>query len=149
MAGDLVLIDSNVLIRWVQPEGVDFQVVTGSIRSIDILRDIPCFTSQNLGEFWNVLTRPADRNGYGLTPEEALLRAEKVESKFRLLSDSLKFTPHGEKFWLTIVSQAFRCMTPALLPQCMSTASSASLHSIPKTLSGTTRLKPFIPQRWL
>jgi predicted nucleic acid-binding protein len=90
MAGELVLIDSNVLIRWVQPEGVDFQIVTGSIRSIDKLRDVPCFTSQNLGEFWNVLTRPANRNGYGLPPEEAHVRAEKVESKFRLLQESLE-----------------------------------------------------------
>lgn len=90
MAGDLVLIDSNVLIRWVHPEGVDFKIVTGSIRSIDSLHDLPCFTSQNLGEFWNVLTRPANRNGYGLSPEDALRRAEKVESKFRLLADSVE-----------------------------------------------------------
>lgn len=88
MAGDLVLIDSNVLIRWVHPEGVDFRSVIASVRSIEIQQDIPCFTSQNFGEFWNVLTRPENRNGYGLTPEEALVRAEKVESKFRLLSDS-------------------------------------------------------------
>ncbi len=35
----------------------------------------PCYTSQNLGEFWNVLTRPIDRNGFGLTPAEANDRA--------------------------------------------------------------------------
>jgi predicted nucleic acid-binding protein len=99
MAGELYLIDSNVLIRWVQPEGVDFRVVTASIQSIDILRGVPCFTSQNLGEFWNVLTRPANRNGYGLSPEEAFLRAEKVESKFRLLPDS----PEVHKEWRRIL----------------------------------------------
>jgi predicted nucleic acid-binding protein len=48
-----------------------------------------CYTSQNLGEFWNALTRPADRNGYGLSPIEANRCARSIESRLRLLSDSL------------------------------------------------------------
>jgi len=35
------------------------------------------------------LTRPANRNGYGLSPENALIRAEQIETKFRLLPDNL------------------------------------------------------------
>jgi predicted nucleic acid-binding protein len=49
----------------------------------------PCYTSQNLGEFWNVLTRPAKQNGYGLTPPQANILATDIESKLRLLSDGL------------------------------------------------------------
>lgn len=90
MAGKLYLIDSNVLIRWVQPEASEFRVVVRAIRRLEDTDETPCYTSQNLGEFWNVLTRPADRNGYGLPPESALIRAEKVEAKFRLLPDSLE-----------------------------------------------------------
>jgi len=89
MAGRLYLIDSNVLIRWVQPEASEFRAVVQAIHHLEDARDTPCYTSQNLGEFWNVLTRPADRNGYGLPPEGALIRAEKVQAEFRLLADSL------------------------------------------------------------
>jgi predicted nucleic acid-binding protein len=87
MPGEVYLVDSNVLIRWVQPEGSQFRVVKQAIQRIEELDDTLCYTSQNLGEFWNVLTRPADRNGYGLSPEGTLIRAEQIESKFRLLPD--------------------------------------------------------------
>jgi predicted nucleic acid-binding protein len=90
MAGDLYLVDSNILIRWVQPGVPDFELVRRAIQYLEDSRDVPCYTSQNLGEFWNVLTRPADRNGYGLKLESVLARAEQVEAKFRLLPDSLK-----------------------------------------------------------
>jgi predicted nucleic acid-binding protein len=58
-------------------------------RAWKICTAIICYTSQTLGEFWNVLTRPANRNGYGLTPTEADLRARVIELRFRLLPDSI------------------------------------------------------------
>jgi predicted nucleic acid-binding protein len=89
MSGERYLIDSNVLLRSVHPEGSEFRVVDRAIHRLEETDDIPCYTSQNLGEFWNVLTRPANRNGYGLSPGEADIRARKVEAKFRLLPDTL------------------------------------------------------------
>jgi predicted nucleic acid-binding protein len=56
---------------------------------------VPCFTSQNLGEFWNVLTRPANRNGYGFSPEQANIRARDIENSLRLLTDN----PAVHKEW--------------------------------------------------
>jgi len=87
MAGDLVLIDSNVLIRWVQREAPTFKVVSVAIKQLVRSHVEPCYTSQNLAEFWNVLTRPADRNGFGFTPALAEVRARDLEAAFRLLSD--------------------------------------------------------------
>jgi len=49
-----------------------------------------CFTSQNLAEFWNVCTRPATQNGYGLSIAETDRRAELIESSFTLLPDTEK-----------------------------------------------------------
>ncbi|MGA2572320.1 MAG: PIN domain-containing protein [Terracidiphilus sp.] len=89
MAGELVLVDSNVLIRWLQPRDPAFPAIEASITQFARSGAVLCYTSQNLGEFWNVLTRPADRNGYGLTPEEADRQARQVEARFRLLPDSL------------------------------------------------------------
>jgi hypothetical protein len=40
-------------------------------------------------EFWNACARPAVRNGYGLSPEEADRRVGFFEKRLRLLPDSL------------------------------------------------------------
>jgi predicted nucleic acid-binding protein len=45
------------------------------------------FTSQNLAEFWNVCTRPAAQNGYGLNIAETDRRAALIEATFSLLPD--------------------------------------------------------------
>jgi predicted nucleic acid-binding protein len=88
MAGEFVLLDSNVLIRWAQRETPSFRIVGMAIKQLMRSRVEPCYTSQNLGEFWNVLTRPADRNGFGFSPAVADVRAREIESPFRLLPDS-------------------------------------------------------------
>jgi predicted nucleic acid-binding protein len=82
-----VLLDSNVLLRWNIRTAPQSQLV---IRAVDLLLasgDLPCYTSQNLGEFWNVLTRPLDRNGFGLTPAEADGRARVIEDQIPMLPD--------------------------------------------------------------
>ena len=83
------LVDSNILIRWVQPVDLDYPVVEAALDSLVKTGAILCYTSQNLAEFWNALTRPATRNGYGLSPTEADRRAKLFESRLRLLPDSL------------------------------------------------------------
>ena len=46
-------------------------------------------TSQNFAEFWNVSTRPTDRNGFGRTPFETnQLLQIRLERLFPLLPDS-------------------------------------------------------------
>jgi predicted nucleic acid-binding protein len=90
MAGELYLVDTNILIRWVQPGVPDFELVRRAIQRLEDSNDIPCYTSQNLGEFWNVLTRPANRNGYGLALDGVLPRTQEVEARFRLLPDDLQ-----------------------------------------------------------
>jgi predicted nucleic acid-binding protein len=84
-----VLLDSNILIRWLEPDNPDQIVVQAALDQLMLSGADLCYTSQNLGEFWNTMTRPANRNGYGLTPEEADIRARDVEAWFDLLPDSL------------------------------------------------------------
>ncbi len=43
------------------------------------------FCAQNIAEFWNVATRPADRNGQGLSPEEVLQEVSNIEKLLTLL----------------------------------------------------------------
>jgi predicted nucleic acid-binding protein len=89
MASDLMLVDTNILIRWVQSADPEFPLARNAVQQLEDLGVAPCYTSQNLAEFWNVLTRPRTRNGYGLTIPEVLTRTECIEGKFQLLPDSL------------------------------------------------------------
>jgi predicted nucleic acid-binding protein len=86
---DAFLLDSNILIRWVEPDNPDQILVEAALDRLTLSDTVLCFTSQNLGEFWNALTRPANRNGYGLSPDEADRRAIAIESRLQLLPDSL------------------------------------------------------------
>ena|ERR1035438_5726395 len=95
MAGDRYLLDSNILIRWVQHEDPGASVVEAALDLLVLSDADLCFTSQNLGEFWNAMTRPANRNGYGLSPEDADTSAAEFEAAFRLLPD----TPAVHKEW--------------------------------------------------
>src|SRR5256885_889793 len=63
MAGTPYLIDSNILLRWVKPDHNDYPLVVSAIDAILRGNDVLCYTSQNVGEFWNTCTRPLDRNG--------------------------------------------------------------------------------------
>ncbi|MGA2904833.1 MAG: PIN domain-containing protein [Candidatus Korobacteraceae bacterium] len=89
MAGALYLIDSNVVLRWVQPSDPDYSAVASALETLAERGDILCYTSQNLAEFWNTCTRPTNRNGYGLSPSQTDRRAEAFESRLRLLPDGL------------------------------------------------------------
>ncbi|MGB7189649.1 MAG: PIN domain-containing protein [Acidobacteriaceae bacterium] len=88
MAETLCLVDSNILIRWVQPADPDYPVVEAALAALVNSGTVLCYTSQNLAEFWNASTRPVARNGYGLSPAETDGRVRLFESRLRLLPDS-------------------------------------------------------------
>jgi predicted nucleic acid-binding protein len=88
MPGDSYLVDTNILLRLVQPDSPEF----GTIRQcVEILWEQGAelfYTSQNLAEFWNVYTRPAERNGFGFSVEEADERATLIENTLSFAADS-------------------------------------------------------------
>jgi predicted nucleic acid-binding protein len=89
MAGTPYLVDSNILLRWIKPDDRDYPVVVSAIDLILQQGAVLCYTSQNVAEFWSTCTRPLDRNGYGLSPQEADRRAKFFEEKLQLLHDSV------------------------------------------------------------
>jgi predicted nucleic acid-binding protein len=101
MAGTPYLVDSNILLRWVKPDHGDYALVISAIDAVLRRGDVLCYTSQNVGEFWNACTRPLDRNGYGLSPQEADRRARLFEEKLRLLPDSLTVHEEWRKLLVT------------------------------------------------
>src|SRR5579859_4720917 len=87
MAETPYLVDSNVLLRWVKPDYSDYPVIVSATHFILLHGGILCYTSQNVAEFWNACTRPVDRNGYGLSPQDTDRRARFFEESLRLLPD--------------------------------------------------------------
>jgi predicted nucleic acid-binding protein len=88
MAETAFLVDSNILLRWVRPDHSDYPAIISATDSILRQNGVLCYTSQNVAEFWNACTRPVDRNGYGLSPQDTDRRARIFEEKLRLLPES-------------------------------------------------------------
>jgi predicted nucleic acid-binding protein len=101
MAETPYLVDSNILLRWIRPDHSDYPAIISAMDGILQRDGILCYTSQNVGEFWNTCTRPADRNGYGLSPLETDRRARFFEEKLRLLPDSLAVHEEWRKLLVT------------------------------------------------
>jgi hypothetical protein len=90
-----------MLLRWVKPDHNDYPIVVSAIEAILRRLGELCYTSQNVGEFWNTCTRPLDRNGYALSPRETDRRAKFFEERLRLLPDSLAVHEEWRKLLVT------------------------------------------------
>ena len=82
-----VLIDTNILLRSAQPNHPLYPQASGAVAKLMRDRHEVFVCAQNVVEFWNVATRPAELNGLGLSQEEALLEVSSIEGFFTLLPD--------------------------------------------------------------
>lgn len=84
----LYLADTGILLRFVSPSDPNHVLVLNALSSLLRSGAKVCYTSQNLGEFWNVCTRPTTaRGGFGLSIEETNQRAQIIEHHFTYLPD--------------------------------------------------------------
>src|ERR1051326_7913274 len=79
------LLDSNILLRWVQLTAVEHPITVSAIRILRLRGENLFITPQNIVEFWSVTTRPVNVNGLGLTPAQAELELRQLEALFPLL----------------------------------------------------------------
>jgi predicted nucleic-acid-binding protein len=59
------LIDTNILLRSAQPDHPMFTSATQAVNTLLSQGEEIYITSKNIIEFWNVATRPLDKNGLG------------------------------------------------------------------------------------
>lgn len=92
------LADTNILLRISRrdPSYAEIRIALHFLRSQGTSL---CFTSQNLAEFWNVCTRPAGQNGFGLSISGVNRRAQIIERAFVLLPD----TPDVHAGWRRLI----------------------------------------------
>jgi predicted nucleic acid-binding protein len=63
-----VLVDTNVLLRRIQPDHVHHALAIDSVSRLLASGEQVYFTLQNISEFWNVVTRPVAANGLAPPP---------------------------------------------------------------------------------
>jgi len=73
------LIDTGVLLRVFDASYAEYRLVRQSLRTLVTRQERLVVTVQNLAEFWNVSTRPIDKNGYGLSAERTSRRLALIE----------------------------------------------------------------------
>jgi hypothetical protein len=120
MAAD-TLIDTNVLLRLLQPEHPQYPMAaaTAELRrqGVDL-----CIAPQNLVEFWVVATRPVAINGLGMSPLTIAGELRALDGLFRLLEGKIRSGGGmGKGLSANIWFWASTRMTPTWLPSCKST----------------------------
>ena len=84
------LVDTGVLLRAFDRDAAEHQTILQAIRALLDRGEELVVAVQNLAEFWNVSTRPKEKNGgYELQVETASRRLRVIERLSTVLSESL------------------------------------------------------------
>lgn len=91
------LLDTNIILRSADSRHSMYSVVTEAIAILK-QQDHPMYiTSQNIIEFWNVATRPKEKNGLGYSVIETQKEITRLKSLFPLLIDTYQVFTQWER----------------------------------------------------
>jgi len=82
------LVDTNILLRLVEPKSVHHISAKNAVDKLLKQNDTLFVLLQNISEFWNVCTRPTDKNGLGFTIAQTDTELSNLEQVFDLLLDT-------------------------------------------------------------
>ncbi|KAF3887600.1 MULTISPECIES: type II toxin-antitoxin system VapC family toxin [Nostocales] len=91
------LVDTNLLLRSVEPSHPMYGDASNAIATLLLQGEQLCIVPQNLIEFWNVYTRPVERNGLGHSAAEAEVEIKRLKAFFPLLLDTEVIYQEWEK----------------------------------------------------
>jgi predicted nucleic acid-binding protein len=94
------LVDTNVLLRSVQPSHPLHAVAVRALERLLAQEETLYITVQNVAEFWNAATRPVAQNGLGLSIDRAKEELDRLEEFFEILSESIR----SYEEWKTLLS---------------------------------------------
>jgi len=83
-----VFVDTNVILRSIEPGDPSHAPAVRAITALMKTGEPVVITPQIVAEFWNVATRPRERNGIGLTTEQAQAELDEIESFFDVVLES-------------------------------------------------------------
>ena len=82
------LVDTNILLRTARRSDPQYKLIDTAISRLVLEGTLLHYTHQTIAEFWNAMTRPASRNGFGLSVEKAEREVRLIEAGMTLLADS-------------------------------------------------------------
>lgn len=82
------LLDTNVLLRLIEVEHPHHTEAEQALETLHLRHGTFYVLLQNISEFWNVCTRPSDKNGLGLSVAQADVHLNKLEKLFIVLIDT-------------------------------------------------------------
>jgi predicted nucleic acid-binding protein len=88
MAIPSCLVDTNILLRLTRRADPEHGLVQAFLSRLVLDGTNLHYAHQNIAELWNVMTRPVDRNGFGLSIPEAEQEVRIIESGMTLLADN-------------------------------------------------------------
>ena len=94
-----MLVDTNTLLRTLQPLHPQREIARGAIKALTARGHELQFVPQNLMELWVVATRPVAQNGLGMSVPRATSELRRLKSMFALLPD----TPATYPVWESLV----------------------------------------------
>ena len=91
------LVDTGILLRAFDAKSEHYRSIRQALRRAlnDNIQLV--VTIQNLAEFWNVATRPLDKNGQGLSSERVKRRVEIIERFCEVLSEDAGSYAHWKR----------------------------------------------------
>ena len=82
-----VLVDTNVLLRLLQPHHPHCVLAEKALASLRRKGENLYVAAQNLVEVWSVITRPVQENGLGFSVQQALADIDNIKRLFVLLPE--------------------------------------------------------------
>ena len=82
------LLDTNILLRLVELAHTQHKEAQEALKTLRRQNCIFFILLQNVSEFWNVCTRPLDKNGLGLSIAQADSHLKRFERLFTVLPDT-------------------------------------------------------------
>ena len=82
------LVDTNILLRMTRRSDPQHQIVDAALAQLANQGTAFHNTHQNIAEMWNAMTRPQNRNGFGLTVADAEVEVRAIEAGMIFLPDN-------------------------------------------------------------
>lgn len=83
-----VMLDTNAILRYADGNHILYPLVAKAVNILCEADNTLCIAPQNCIEFWNVATHPIDRNGFGMSIQQADAALSTIEQLFQLLPET-------------------------------------------------------------
>jgi predicted nucleic acid-binding protein len=91
----LILLDTNILLRYARTADPDFATVDTAVNTLHANGEVLCVVPQNVYEFWAVATRPTAANGLGFSAPECQVQVARIKRLFRFASETREAGQEG------------------------------------------------------